>query len=85
MSDIISFFDALKDPRMDRTKKHLLKDIIGLTICGVLSGCDDWEDIELYGELKHNWLKQFLLLPNGIPSHDTINRVFASLDPTGIA
>lgn len=81
MSDLISFFDGLTDPRVDRTKKHLLKDIIGLTICGVLSGCDDWEDIELYGDLKYTWLKGFLLLPNGIPSHDTINRVFASLDP----
>jgi predicted transposase YbfD/YdcC len=81
MSGLISYFDSLTDPRVDRTKKHLLKDIIALTICAVLSGCDDWEEIELYGELKHEWLKSFLLLPNGIPSHDTINRVFAILDP----
>jgi len=81
MSELISFFDGLTDPRIERTKKHLLKDIIGLTICAVLSGCDDWEEIELYGQLKHNWLKGFLVLPNGIPSHDTINRVFACLNP----
>lgn len=81
MSELLSFFDGLTDPRIDRTKKHLLRDIIGLTICAVLSGCDDWEEIELYGELKHDWLKEFLVLPNGIPSHDTINRVFACLNP----
>lgn len=81
MSELISFFDNLTDPRVDRTKKHLLKDIIGLTICAVLSGCDDWEEIELYGRQKQDWLKDFLLLPQGIPSHDTINRVFASLNP----
>lgn len=81
MSELISFFDDLTDPRVDRTKKHLLKDIIGLTICAVLSGCDDWEEIELYGRQKYEWLKAFLLFPHGIPSHDTINRVFAILNP----
>jgi predicted transposase YbfD/YdcC len=81
MNSIICYFDDLTDPRVDRTKKHLLKDIIGLTICAVLSGCDDWEEIELYGRLKEQWLKTFLLLSNGIPSHDTINRVFANLNP----
>jgi predicted transposase YbfD/YdcC len=78
---MLSFFDILTDPRVERTKLHALKDIIGLTICAVLSGCDDWEEIELYGQSKQTWLKQFLSLPNGIPSHDTINRVFAALDP----
>lgn len=66
---------------MDRTKLHSLKDIIGITICAVISGCDDWDEIELYGQQKSGWLKQFLQLPNGIPSHDTFNRVFAALDP----
>ncbi len=78
---MLSFFDALTDPRVDRTKRHSVKDIIGLTICAVLSGCNDWEEIELYGQIKETWLKQFLELPNGIPSHDTINRVFAVLNP----
>jgi predicted transposase YbfD/YdcC len=78
---MLSFFENLADPRVDRTKLHSLKDIIGLTICAVLSGCDDWEEIELYGHSKQAWLKQFLTLPNGIPSHDTINRVFAALNP----
>src|SRR5678810_485263 len=78
---MLSFFLYFSDLRVDRTKLHLLKDIIGLTICAVLSGCDDWEEIELYGHSKHAWLKQFLALSNGIPSHDTINRVFAALHP----
>lgn len=78
---MLSFFEGLTDPRVDRTKLHSLKDIIGLTICAVLSGCNDWDEIELYGEQKQAWLKQFLVLENGIPSHDTINRLFAALNP----
>jgi predicted transposase YbfD/YdcC len=79
VKNMLSFFDCLTDPRVERTKLHSLKDIIGITICAVLSGCDDWEEIELYGLGKQAWLKQFLLLPNGIPSHDTFNRVFGLL------
>lgn len=78
---MLSFFDSLTDPRVERSKLHSLRDIIGLTICAVLSGCNDWEEIELYAECKQEWLKQFLALPNGIPSHDTINRVFSTLNP----
>jgi hypothetical protein len=51
-----------------------------ITIAAVLSGCDDWNEIELYGNSKEEWLKTFLELPGGIPSHDTFNRVFAMLD-----
>jgi predicted transposase YbfD/YdcC len=78
---MLSFFESLPDPRVNRTKLHSLKDIIGLTICAVISGCNNWEEIEIYGKCKELWLKQFLQLPNGIPSHDTINRLFASLNP----
>ncbi len=84
MNGILPFFDNLIDPRVERTKLHSLKDILALTICGVLSGCNDWEEIELYGISKEKWLKTFLSLPNGIPSHDTINRVFAALNPTDV-
>lgn len=84
MNGILPFFDNLIDPRVERTKLHSLKDILALTICGVLSGCNDWEEIELYGISKVKWLKTFLSLPNGIPSHDTINRVFAALNPTDV-
>jgi len=77
MASVLSFFDNLVDPHVERTKLHPLKDILALTICAVLSGRNDWEEIELYGISKENWLKTFLTLPHGIPSHDTINRVFS--------
>jgi len=74
-------FSAIKDPRLERTKLHQLIDIITITICAVISGADSWDDIEYFGECKYKWFKSFLALPNGIPSHDTFNRVFARLDP----
>ncbi|EGJ29006.1 MULTISPECIES: ISAs1 family transposase [Moorena] len=78
---IFEHFSDLKDPRVDRTKLHKLIDIITITICAVISGADTWVDIELYGKTKYQWLKKFLELPNGIPSHDTFARVFAKLNP----
>lgn len=80
----IECFGELADPRVERTKKHMLLDIIGLSICGVLSGAEGWEEIEDFGKEHEAWFKQFLLLPNGIPSHDTISRVFSALDPQGL-
>jgi predicted transposase YbfD/YdcC len=74
-------FLPLKDPRIDRTKKHYLLDIIAISICGILSGAENWEEIEDFGKEHENWFKQFLDIPNGIPSHDTISRVFSLLDP----
>lgn len=74
-------FAALPDPRIDRTKRHQLLDIITIAICAVLCGADSWVDVELFGQAKLVWLRTFLTLPNGIPSHDTFGRVFAALDP----
>jgi predicted transposase YbfD/YdcC len=78
-------FSDLADPRMDRTKHHQLLDIIAIAICGVICGADSWVDLELFGRSKEAWLKRFLSLPNGIPSHDTFGRVFARLDPQQFA
>jgi predicted transposase YbfD/YdcC len=78
---LLEHFADLPDPRIDRTKRHLLLDIIVLSICAVIAGAEGWEDIEEFGKQKHEWLKTFLRLPNGIPSHDTINRVFRMLKP----
>jgi hypothetical protein len=64
-----------------RTKQHELIDIITIAICAVICGADTWVDIENYGDAKIEWLKQFLELPNGIPSHDTFARVFARINP----
>ena len=74
-------FAGLPDPRIDRTKKHALADILVIALCGVIAGADSWEEVEAFGEAKAGWLKGFLALPNGIPSHDTFSRVFSRLDP----
>jgi predicted transposase YbfD/YdcC len=74
-------FADLPDPRIDRTKKHSLGDILVITLCAVIAGADSWEEVEMFGEARADWLKSFLTLPNGIPSHDTFYRVFARLDP----
>jgi predicted transposase YbfD/YdcC len=81
VSDITKHFSKVTDPRIDRTKRHKLIDIILLVICGVICGADSWVDIEMFGKAKKDWLKTFLELPNGIPSHDTFGRVFAAINP----
>ena len=81
MESPISYFSGLADPRIDRTKAHLLDDIIFIAIASVLCGADTWDDMEDFGKAKLSWLKTFLKLPEGIPSHDTFNRVFSLLDP----
>ena len=74
-------FGGISDPRMDRTKLHKLIDILVIAICAAICSCDSWEDVEEFGKAKQDWFESFLELPNGIPSHDTFNRVFARLDP----
>jgi len=78
---LLRFFEGLQDPRKDRTKLHLLSDILVITLCAVICGADEWTEIELFGKSKHKWLRTFLKLPHGIPSHDTFGRVFSRLDP----
>ena len=84
MAGLICFFSSMEDPRIERTKKHKFIDIITITIAAVICGCEDWNEIELFGKLKQSWLSGFLELPNGIPSHDTFNRFFAALNPAGL-
>ena len=74
-------FRPLKDPRVVGRSRHLLFDIIVLAICGVIGNCDDWPDIALFAQKREAWFRRFLKLPNGVPSHDTFERVFAALDP----
>lgn len=76
-----SYFDDVPDPRVNRTKRHLLKDILVIAILCTIAGGDGWEDMENYGISKQQWLQKFLDLPNGIPSDDTFRRVFEKLDP----
>ena len=77
---ITSFFSVLEDPRPDHTRRHKPIDIMTIAICGVICGADSWVELEQFGKSKEEWLKGFLELPNGIPSHDTFGRVFALLD-----
>ena len=73
-------FSELKDPRVVGRCDHLLIDILSITILSVMCGADDWPEIEEFGERRELWLKEFLELPHGIPSHDTFQRVFESLN-----
>ena len=74
-------FQGLEDKRRGAGKRHKLIDILTIVICGIICGADDWSGIEAYGQAKEEWLKGFLELPHGIPSHDTFGRVFSWLDP----
>jgi predicted transposase YbfD/YdcC len=74
-------FRTLRDPRVRARTRHLLLDIVAIAICGVICGCEDWAEIHTFAVARRDWLKTFLRLPNGIPSHDTLERVFDLLDP----
>ena len=77
---ISQYFGELKDARIERTKRHQMIDIIMIALCGIISGADNWVEIVEWGHAKEDWLRGFLELPNGIPSHDTFSDVFARLD-----
>jgi len=81
---LAEFFALLPDPRRSNhnTKKHELLDIIVIAILATICGADSWMEIERFGHSKEAWLRQFLTLKNGIPSHDTFGRVFSILDPS---
>ena len=80
-ASIETHFGSITDPRIERNKLHLLSDILTIAICASICGADKWEDVEDFGKAKENWFHTFLALPNGIPSHDTFNRVFNRMDP----
>ena len=68
-------FAELDDPRVERTREHLLLDIVAIAMSAVICGADSWVAIEEFGKTKHAWLRTFLALPNGIPSHDTFTQI----------
>src|SRR5690606_23488927 len=73
------YFENIPDYRIARNKKHSLTDVIILSILAVICGAESWNSIEEFGKTKIDFLRTFLKLPNGIPSHDTINRVFSNI------
>jgi predicted transposase YbfD/YdcC len=78
---ICHYFRRLKDPRRAHRRLHLLQDILVVALCAVIAGAQDWQEIVTFGRKRLDWLKRFLGLPHGIPSHDTFERVFDRLDP----
>jgi len=80
-ASIVEHFQTIEDPRIERTKKHHLLDILVIAVCTLLTGGEGFQDMELFGKSKRAWLQTFLTLPHGIPSHDTFGRVFARLNP----
>jgi predicted transposase YbfD/YdcC len=79
----VDYFAELPDPRVERTKRHALLDLLVIALCAILCGAEDFVAMEAWGRARHDWLRQRLglSLQNGIPSHDTFGRVFARLDP----
>lgn len=73
-------FADLEDPRVMGRTAHKLVDMIVIAVCATICGAEGWVEVEMFGEAKEQWLRQFLDLPNGIPSHDTFGRVFSQLD-----
>jgi predicted transposase YbfD/YdcC len=78
------YFGRLPDPRVERTRAHRLTDLLTIALCAILCGANDWVAVETFGQAKEAWLRTFLALPGGIPSHDTFGRVFARLDPAAL-
>jgi predicted transposase YbfD/YdcC len=82
--NLCSYLSDIPDPRVSRTQKHLLKDILAIAILAVIGGAEGWEDMENYGIAKQQWLEEFLELDNGIPSDDTFRRVFERIKPEAL-
>src|SRR5919199_5812656 len=78
---LITAFETIEDPRCGWKVEHRLLDILVIAVCAVLGEAESFEDIALYGRCKEAWLRGFLALPNGIPSHDTFRRVLMLVDP----
>ena len=78
---LVEHFQSIHDYRENHNKKHLLIDIIAVTVCCVICGADNFVEVQTIANEKLEWLRTFLSLPNGIPSHDTFNRVFARINP----
>ncbi len=81
IASLSKHFENLTDPRAEHSIDHLLIDMVIITICAVICGANNWVEIENYGHAKKDWLETFLELPHGIPSHDTLMRLFARLKP----
>src|SRR3954470_97230 len=84
LQQFAAHFENLTDPRVERSRRHVLQDMLVIALCATIANCNHWADVERYGNAKLDFLRRFLELPNGIPSHDTFGRVFARLDPAAL-
>src|SRR3954451_21537905 len=84
IDNLAQYFGAIEDPRCCGKIEHRLLDILVIAVCAVVACAESWCDIALYGRSKLAWLRTFLGLPNGIPSHDTFRRGFMLLDPAAV-
>lgn len=83
-ASIMEYFATVEDPRIERSRLHPLASILALSLCAVVCGANSFAMIECFGKAREEWLRSFLDLPNGIPSHDTLARVFALLNPKSL-
>lgn len=83
-ASLVEYFAKVPDPRVERSQLHPLGSILALSVCGVICGANSFVGIELFGRSQEPWLRTFLDLPNGIPSHDTLGRTFAMLNPKAL-
>src|SRR3978361_961169 len=81
IENLAQYFSTIKDPRCCGKAEHRLIDVLVIAVCAVIACAESWDDIALYGRSKLAWLRTFLELANGIPSHDTFRRVFMLIDP----
>ena len=83
-ASIMEYFATVEDPRVERSRLHPLSSVLVLSLCAVVCGANSFAAIEIYGKAREDWFRTFLDLPNGIPSHDTLARVFAILNPKAL-
>ena len=81
LEGFVDFFKNIPDHRIERRKLHTVEEILLVTFCGVIAGCDSWDDLELFGKTKLDYPRQYLPFKNGVPSDDTLRRFFRVLDP----
>ena len=79
-TSLIEHLKKVPDPRVKRSRRHELMDILVIALCATIGGANDWVEVVQFGQAKKDWFASFLELPNGIPSHDTFGRVFQILD-----
>jgi predicted transposase YbfD/YdcC len=84
VSSIRQHFTDLRDPRRQHGQRHRLLDVIVIALCAVIAGSDTWQEVETFAQRRRDWLARFLGLDNGVPSHDTFERVFDRLDPLAL-